>query len=228
MLKKIVLPFIVLVACTAGNVLAEEELQFHRARPGRNIILRDCQLFNRVRRVGILNGGESIALSRNVRRGTFRLRRRFRFFACGQDDNEQVRIFVKRRADQEPRMLRLRIRHFPRTQSGGGSSSTTCRIYRPNRDGPGGWLHKPVSDSTRSIVNLFPPQDRPTNCRYERSDGSLFTTGYSSGRHNGNREHIRPQGGGSCSRFPANMVLNCNIAGTRVCYRIPNPCVRYD
>lgn len=221
MFRKSLLCSVALVVCTT-SAIAQEELNFKKVQRNRNIVFRGCELFDDVQSVTIRNGGESILLSKNMKRGAYRLRNKFNYFACGLDSKQQTRIFVKKRLSQKATALRLSLKRFPK----GGINS--CSSFRASTDGPMGWLHKPVSDSTRSIVNLFPSSDRPTSCRYERSNGSLITNGYSSGIHNGFRTHIRPQGGGSCSRFPANMVLNCSIGGRRVCYRIPNPCQRYD
>jgi len=103
-----------------------------------------------------------------------------------------------------------------------------CRVKRRIFDGPGGWLHKPVSDSTGSIVNLFPSNESPSACRYETKTGRVIRQAFSSGRTNGNRETIRPAGGGSCSGFPNNMVVSCKIGRKRHCWKIPDPCNRYD
>jgi hypothetical protein len=112
-----------------------------------------------------------------------------------------------------------------RTRGGGGGQ---CQVMRPLTDGFGGWLHKPHSDSTGSVVNLFPANENPVDCRYERANGTLFREAYNSGRSNGNRSTWRPVGGGSCSGFPKNTIVSCKISGKRNCWKIPDPCTRYD
>ena len=100
---------------------------------------------------------------------------------------------------------------------------------RKNSDGGlGGWLHKPHSDNTGSIVNLFPSEDSPSGCGYYKKSGKKFMDALSTGRANGNRVHVRPVQNLSCSSFPRNMYLACKVNGRRLCYNIPDPCNRYD
>lgn len=112
--------------------------------------------------------------------------------------------------------------------AGGEMPTGACQQIRDHVDGANNYLHKPVSESTHSVVNLFPPSERPSDCRYENTAGDLYSPGYWAGIHNGNRVHIRPTSGGSCRNFPSPLVLNCDIGGIRVCRIMPNPCVRYD
>lgn len=105
---------------------------------------------------------------------------------------------------------------------------TRCQKFAKNVDGPGGFVHKPVSDSTGSIVDLFPSNQDPNNCVYLNKNGRKLASGFSSGRTNGFRETIRPSGGGSCSSFPKPLILRCSIDGKRVCHKIKQPCERFD
>jgi len=108
------------------------------------------------------------------------------------------------------------------------TNSGKCQDRKPVTDGGGNWLHKPVSDSTHSIVDLFPSSQSPSDCRYERTSGKKVADAYSSGRTNGNRSTWRPRGNGWCSTFPKPLVLNCKINGKSTCRTIPDPCNRYD
>lgn len=118
----------------------------------------------------------------------------------------------------------------PNASSGGGGtvSNGSCDVQRGLSDGPLGWLHKPVSESTGSVVNLFSPGDRPQNCQYERKDGSVFTGAYFSGNTNPNRPTWRPNNVTRCSNFPSPLVVACQVGGRKTCWTVPNPCVRYD
>ena len=108
-------------------------------------------------------------------------------------------------------------------------SNTGCAINRDIQDGTGyGFLHKPISDTTGSVVNLLPRGEIGDGCRYEDASGQLFRETYFSSIGNGDRAHYRPIGGGSCSGFPAPLTFSCSINGIRNCWTMPNPCVRYD
>ena len=83
--------------------------------------------------------------------------------------------------------VRSAIKSLNRSDScGAGGERSSCDSFRSTT---GGYVHKPVSESTHSVVNLFPVGERPSNCRYEDSSGNVFTTGYYAGIHNGNRVH---------------------------------------
>ena len=111
----------------------------------------------------------------------------------------------------------------------GSCPSLGCQVERDINDGVGsGFLHKPVSDSTGSIVNLLQTGEFPTSCRYETDAGQVYRDAFFASIHNGNRVHYRPVGGGSCSIFPEPLVLSCELNGRRNCWRIPDPCKRYD
>lgn len=101
-------------------------------------------------------------------------------------------------------------------------------VSRDITDGGGNWLHKPESDNTGNIVNLFNPADRPQNCRYERLDGTLFREAFYTGDSNPNRPTWRPRGGGTCRDFPKPLIVSCVVKGRKNCWRIPDPCQRYD
>lgn len=103
-----------------------------------------------------------------------------------------------------------------------------CAVKRSLSDGPGGWLHKPVSDNTGSIVNLFPAHEDPSDCRYLNPQGEVIQDAHYTGRSNPNRPTWRPAAGGRCSSFPPNTVVSCIINGQRNCWTIPDPCQRYD
>lgn len=107
-------------------------------------------------------------------------------------------------------------------------SNTGCAINRDIQDGPNGFLHKPISDTTGSVVNLLPRGEIGDGCRYEDASGQLFRETYFSSIGNGDRAHYRPIGGGSCSGFPAPLTFSCSIDGIRNCWTMPNPCIRYD
>jgi hypothetical protein len=108
-------------------------------------------------------------------------------------------------------------------------SNTGCSINREISDGVShGFLHKPISDTTGSIVELLPKGEIPDSCRYENTAGQLVKETYFSSIGNGDRAHYRPVGGGSCSSFPAPLRFSCSINGIRNCWTIPKPCVRYD
>jgi hypothetical protein len=111
---------------------------------------------------------------------------------------------------------------------GGGGGGNKCGKYQGLNDGMGGWVHKPVSDSTHSIVNLVPSSLNTTSCRYEQTNGKKVRDAYTSGRTNGNRPTWRPVGGGGCSSFPNNLVFNCTVDKKTMCWKIPDPCQRYD
>jgi len=113
-------------------------------------------------------------------------------------------------------------------QCGSGGRRSSCDVTRASSDGQGGYVHKPVSDSTGSIVNLLPSSDDASSCRYESASGRVVRQAFTSGRTNGFRETWRPVGGGSCTSFPRNMRFSCQIGRRRVCYRIDNPCERDD
>lgn len=222
MIRKLSLFSAVFLLCYSFAFAAVEDLTFKKVKRNKRVVLQNCELFDEVASVIISDGGQTVALSKNMKRQGRRLRKKYRYFACGYNDLGEVKIFAKKRVAQAPVELKLPLKGFKK------QGKNSCQGYRSSSDGGMGWLHKPVSDSTGSIVNLFPTSDRPGACRYERSDGSLITDGRNYGRGNGNREHIRPASGGRCSGFPSNMVLNCSISGKRICYRIPNPCQRYD
>jgi|GEM_PF-7082852 len=104
----------------------------------------------------------------------------------------------------------------------------TCQRYEGITDGPGNWLHKPVSESTGSVVNLFNPNSRPTRCNYLDSNFNVFKSAYFSGDTNPDRPTWRPNGGGHCSSYPKPLIVSCDISGVNTCFNIPDPCVRYD
>lgn len=222
MIRKLSLFGVVLLLCCSSAFASVEDLTFLKVKRNKSIVLRNCELFEEVKSVAISDGGRTVALSKNMERNGVRLKKKYLYFACGFNEVGEVKIFAKKRESQAPVELKLPLKGFKKR------GKYSCQGYRSSSDGGMGWLHKPVSDSTGSIVNLFPTSDRPGACRYERSDGSLITDGRNYGRGNGNREHIRPASGGRCSSFPSNTVLNCSISGKRICYRIPNPCQRYD
>lgn len=127
------------------------------------------------------------------------------------------------------RTIRASVETFLAAPScGRGGKKSRCNTTRKNSDGSGNWLHKPVSDSTGSIVNLLPSRDDASSCRYETRTGKKIRDAISTGRTNGFRETWRPAGGGSCGSFPDNMVFSCQIGRSRVCYNIPDACNRYD
>jgi hypothetical protein len=102
-------------------------------------------------------------------------------------------------------------------------------INRAIEDGTDtGFLHKGVSDTTGSVVNLFPANERPEDCQYLRADGSLFQEAVFAGIGNPNRPHWRPAQGGSCRTFPRPLVVSCKVNGQRNCWTVPDPCARID
>lgn len=120
-----------------------------------------------------------------------------------------------------------RVKSTP-TPEGNDSLEGACSISREIRDGSGNWLHKPVSDSTGSVVNLFHPSDVASSCRYESQSGEEFQKMYFTGNSNPDRPTWRPERGGSCKSFPKPLVVSCLISGVKNCWNIPDPCVRYD
>ena len=106
---------------------------------------------------------------------------------------------------------------------------SSCEIQRGLTDGPGNWLHKPVSDNfPNSIVNLFNPSDDPSSCRYEDITGEVYTEARFTGYSNPNRPTWRASNGANCGDFPKPLVVGCIIKGKKNCWTIPNPCQRYD
>lgn len=124
------------------------------------------------------------------------------------------------------RQVSSEIRTLRRSQScGRGGERSNCDSFRGTG---GGFLHKPVSESTHSVVNLFPVGERPSDCRYENASGEVSSSGFYAGIHNGNRVHIRPTRGGSCGSYPSPLILNCKHGNQRICRRMNNPCARYE
>lgn len=107
------------------------------------------------------------------------------------------------------------------------SPANSC-VQRDITDGGGNWLHKPVSESTGSLVNLFNPNDGVQDCSYENISGETISTAYFSGNTNPNRPTYRPNAGGRCSSYPSPLVVTCKVRGEKHCWTIPKPCTRYD
>lgn len=105
---------------------------------------------------------------------------------------------------------------------------SVCEVFRDVIDGGYGWLHKPVSESTGSVVNLFPSGERPTACRYERADGSVFQDAFLSSYSNPDRATWRPVNGGRCATFPKPLIVSCALNGKKQCWEVEDPCQRYD
>jgi len=110
-----------------------------------------------------------------------------------------------------------------------GYISGVCEQDRDITDGTGtGFLHKPKSENSNAIVNLFSRSDDPYACWYENSSNTKLGEAYFSYYSNPDRPTFRPTHGESCSSFPDNMIIACNVAGQKHCWHIPDPCTRYD
>ncbi len=113
----------------------------------------------------------------------------------------------------------------PKPTPGGGRS---CDVKRAISDGPGGFLHKGISDTTGAMVDLFPAGQRADSCRYENKAGRRLVDLIYRGDSNPNRPTWRPAAGGYCSAMPSPVILNCRFGTKNHCWTIPQPCARYD
>jgi len=106
------------------------------------------------------------------------------------------------------------------------TSSLKCNVEQKVHDGPlNGFLHKPSGDFTSEIVVLI-PDNLPTAsaCAYHRKDtGKKIRSFFYTGRANGNRQHWRPSGNGSCNALNSaskkkGLVFRCKIRGKFHCW----------
>ena len=110
----------------------------------------------------------------------------------------------------------------------GGNIEGACEVNREISDGWGGWLHKGRSDVNPSMADLFRAEEDPQQCRYEDTGGKLFVEAFFNGRANPDRPTWRPVGLPSCTQFPKPLVVACLENGKKNCWRVPDPCGRYD
>lgn len=96
-------------------------------------------------------------------------------------------------------------------------------------DGGGGFLWKPVSDSTGKLAILFPPKFSGSlvSCELFSADGRSLGKGSDGGVGNGDRQHFRfPKPG---HQYPVGTVVVGTLAnGERVTYTIDRPGQRND
>ena len=108
-------------------------------------------------------------------------------------------------------------------------SGNFCQVNKPIRDGARtGWLHKQKADGRPSMVNLFPANLSPKGCIWYSKNKKKITGTWDYRRTNPNRVTIRPKNNWVCQRFPNNITLRCNVNRKRTCWKIPEPCNRYD
>ena len=210
----------VILLITSSNVFAQQELNYKKIRKKRPLKIV-CAVVAGAKFVKITKKGTKIALPAKKNKKPMKLGAKYRFFACGTNDNGATVLFAKATAESIPVELSFALSDFKKQTS-------ACKNKQKVNDGAQGYLHKPVSDSTGSIVNLFKRGQRPSNCVYKTSKGKKITTGNYSGIHNGDRVHIRPANNARCSQFPSNLILECSLNGKRACWQHKNPCSRYD
>lgn len=97
------------------------------------------------------------------------------------------------------------------------------------RDGGGGFLWKPISDSTGKLAILFPPKYSGSlvSCELIGPNGQSLGKGSDGGVGNGDRQHYRfPKPGG---QYPAGTTVVGTLAnGEKVTYTIDRPGSRID
>ena len=100
-----------------------------------------------------------------------------------------------------------------------------CDVNRKNSDGFGGFLYKGVADVGHMVVVLFPAGQNPNGCRLESKAGKKLSDFSYNGTSNPDRPTWR---GGYCQSMPENSVLKCQYGKKTHCWKIPEPCGRYD
>lgn len=97
------------------------------------------------------------------------------------------------------------------------------------RDGGGGFLWKPISDSTGKLAILFPPKYSGSlvSCELFGPNGQSLGKGSDGGVGNGDRQHYRfPKPGG---QYPAGTTVVGTLAnGEKITYTIDRPGSRID
>ncbi|MEZ4754920.1 MAG: hypothetical protein R3A13_11555 [Bdellovibrionota bacterium] len=204
----------------SSSVLAQENLNYKKIKRKRPLKI-NCAVVTGAKFVKVLKKGTKVALQPKFKKTPLALGTKYRFFACGTNESLATVLYAKQTAASTPVELSFALDDFKK-------QTNACKNKQDVTDGNQGYLHKPVSDSTGSIVNLFTKGQRPSSCVYKTSKGKKITSGVFSGIQNGDRVHIRPANRARCSQFPKNLILECTLNGKRACWQHKNPCQRYD
>ncbi|MCB0317236.1 MAG: hypothetical protein KDD56_00660 [Bdellovibrionales bacterium] len=220
------------LANSASAQTDPSELSFKRVRANKNVTFKasdGCGLLtdddsNTVSKITIVNSGTRVRLPASYKLKSKKLPTKYNWFACGTVNN-QVGLYARKKQTSTPVEISLNFEDFDAKPQNQGIS---CSKNRPIRDGNGGWLHKPVSDNTGSMVDLFPAELSPKSCVWYSKAGKKITGTYGYNRSNPNRVTVRPSNNKRCSSFPNNITLRCKVSNQNWCWKIPNPCTRYD
>ncbi|MCB0317539.1 MAG: hypothetical protein KDD56_02195 [Bdellovibrionales bacterium] len=208
------------LAFLASPMAFAQELDFQKIKRKRPLKI-NCAVVNGAKFVKIRNKGAKVALQSKFKKQPLALGATYKFFACGTNENSKAVLYAKKKVSSTAVELSFSLDDFKKEVN-------ACKNKQPVNDGDQGYLHKPVSDNTGSIVNLFKKGQRPSNCLYKTPKGKTITTGFFAGIQNGDRVHIRPTNNARCSQFPNNLILECTLNGQRACWQHKDPCNRYD
>lgn len=112
--------------------------------------------------------------------------------------------------------------------AGGELNKTGCDSTIDINDGAStGHLWKPYSDhSPHNPVFLLRAGVVGTSCSLITTKGKAVDSLNFASIANGARYHYRPTK--HCTDMPNNLLAKCQINGQKTCFRVPDPCNRYD
>ena len=108
------------------------------------------------------------------------------------------------------------------------NTENICDTYLKSTDGPGGFVHKPISDSDGKLAVILAQKFGGNTNSLQLFDGnSLLENLRYIGDQNGGRPHFRAKKPGR--NYPSNLIERWIAKDSkRYCIRIPNPGLRYD
>lgn len=227
-----------LIGSTALAQSSPSDLSYRKRKKGRTLTFSaaaGCSLFTNdsaelVSNFRVAKNGSALRLPKSENKKDFKissisgLQKRYSWWACGSVEGI-LGLYARKNQSTDPVHVDVSYADFSDKPE---SQGVACARENSVVDGEGGWLHKPVSDSTQSIVNLFPTNVSPSNCGYYNSKGKKISGTYDYRRKNGNRVHVRPSKRGSCSTYPKNLTVRCKVKGQNWCWTVKDPCKRYD
>ncbi|MCO6429905.1 MAG: hypothetical protein J5J00_03515 [Deltaproteobacteria bacterium] len=124
------------------------DTDYKKVKKVTSLKLKNCNLFDGVTNISIGSDGQTVALPNKLKRQTYRLDRKYRFFACGTNELSQVALYAKKTKTSTPSSFVLTNDNFPE------ATGPSCQSW------PGSHIYKTVgshhfTDIRRNTIGLI-------------------------------------------------------------------------
>lgn len=154
--RPILAAFILVSCCMLSTAAAQtlpEGLKFKRIKKDQDsLTLKNCNLFNNVKRFTVTKKGKNITPPASAKRKNYKLPEKYTFFGC-HTDGAVTSLYVKKTAKGAVSQFSFSADDFPeRSNNGGGDNNGGSGLNsvcpKGTRGISGGMLYKPAADAS--------------------------------------------------------------------------------